>query len=86
MLTGTRPVRGTNVEGMRAMPTRKFMLLSKPAPVPQPGPLPHGNVGLVLSDLLTFVEAQNIHFNGKFPDFYSVRPSRLNLILSANNS
>lgn len=48
-------------------------------------PLPHRCAGLVSSDLLTFVEAQDIHFNGKFPDFYSLRLSRLNLILSANS-
>lgn len=79
-------MRGTNAGRMRTLRTRKFMPLSKPAPVPPPGPLPHGNMGPVLSDLLTFLEAQNIHLHGKFPDFYAGRVSRLNLILSANNS
>lgn len=34
---------------------------------------------------VAFSQAENTHFNGKFSDFYSLRFSGLNLILSSNN-
>lgn len=63
ILARTRLGRETCEVGvMRAPGKENSCLFQKQLPLLS---LPHRNVGPVLSDLLTFSEAQNIHFNGK---------------------
>lgn len=84
----TSPVRETRqvgVTGASACELENLCLFQNRLPSLSSVLLPHRYGGPVLSGLLTFLEAQDMHFNGKFPDFYSLRLSRLNLILSANS-
>ena len=62
------------------------LCLSESATIPSCGLLPHGKLGPAFSDCLAFSQAKNMHFSGKFSDFYSLRFSGLHLILSSNNS